>query len=51
MRHLNAVSIPQPADTLATLTSVVDLLTALANLAGEVRSVFGLSAYLDKKAM
>ena len=51
MRHINAISARRlaPADTLTTISAFLDLLTSMVGLAGEVRSVFGISALLDKK--
>ena len=51
MRHVKAISAERPAtaDTLSSLTALIDLLTAIVGLAGEIQSVFGVSVFLDKK--
>jgi hypothetical protein len=50
MQHVRPISIERPAraDTLTTLAAFIDLLTAIVALAGEISSVFGINAFLNK---
>jgi hypothetical protein len=51
MRHIRTVSAkhPRPADEISTISSLIDLLTAIVGLIGDIHAVFGISSYLDKK--